>query len=109
MICDFCSSENPVWRHRAESFDLPPEYVHGVTRMRLFKTSLGDWAACEECHDLIVRSRWGELRDRSVRSFYARWPHLSGVLTPDELTEFVENLHAMFRRLRRVGQHLRIE
>jgi hypothetical protein len=41
--CDFCDDPGPCWYYPAQSFDASP----GVMG------SLGEWSACETCHDLI--------------------------------------------------------
>lgn len=61
-VCDFCSTPlgETVWTYPAEDFpytvQLPGMGAH---------SSAGDWAACDECHDLIE----GDLREAlAVRS-----------------------------------------
>jgi len=44
--CDFCGSDAPRWRYAAEDYTA---LVNETTVV----TSLGDWAACTPCHQLI--------------------------------------------------------
>jgi hypothetical protein len=41
--CDFCDDPGPCWYYPAQSFDAPSGAMG----------SLGEWSACETCHDLI--------------------------------------------------------
>ena len=59
-LCDFCSAADPVWRHPARNFI---GYVAGG----VVGESVGDWAACQECHRLIVSGRPSVI-DRNGRS-----------------------------------------
>ena len=45
-ICDFCSAPNVAWRYPAQSF--LAYAIAGVVGQ-----SVGDWAACRTCHELI--------------------------------------------------------
>lgn len=59
LQCDFCSTPDPTWRHPARSFQAwSVENVAGA--------SIGDWAACDECHRLIER---GDREGLTLRSF----------------------------------------
>lgn len=74
--CDFCSIPHPTWRYPCHDFGVPP---YG---------SVGDWAACDDCHALIERANWSRLSARAV----AKYP--SGVRR--ELRPKVEGLHRKF-------------
>jgi hypothetical protein len=56
--------------------------------------SVGDWAACQECHELIVSGNRAGLTERSVLTFIAMHPELRVVKT--ELTTEMGMLHANF-------------
>ena len=45
-ICDFCSAPDAGWRHPARSFI-------GYVAPGVVGESVGDWAACTECHQYI--------------------------------------------------------
>lgn len=60
-ICDFCSAP-PLWLFPAEHFDMgtnvfDPAIVH---------RSESDWAACQECHDLIQAEDRQGLAERTL-------------------------------------------
>ena len=46
-LCDFCSAPDARWRHPARSFI-------GYVAPGVVGESVGDWAACQECHQLII-------------------------------------------------------
>ena len=56
--------------------------------------SVGDWAACQECHQLIVSGERARLTERSVVTFIAKHPELEAVET--ELATEMGILHAQF-------------
>lgn len=63
--------------------------AHGVVG-----ESVGDWAACQECHHLIVSGNRAGLTERSVLTFIAMHPELEVVQA--ELETKLGILHANF-------------
>ena len=54
LQCDFCSAAGPVWRYPARSFV-------AYCAPNVAGESVGDWAACDQCHVLIetdTREAW---------------------------------------------------
>ena len=45
MKCDFCTSDNPIKVYITEPFDVLTPIVHFIDD--------GEWAACDECSELI--------------------------------------------------------
>ena len=86
-LCDFCSAPDPEWRHPARSFV-------GYVAAGVVGESVGDWAACQECHQLIVSGERVRLTERSVVTFIAKHPELEAVKT--ELATEMGILHAQF-------------
>ena len=86
-LCDFCSAPEAEWRHPARS------YI-GYVAPCVVGESVGDWAACRECHQLIVSGERVRLTERSVVTFIAIHPELEAVKT--ELTTEMGILHARF-------------
>ena len=84
-LCDFCSAPDAGWRHPARSFI-------GYVARGVVGESVGDWAACHECHQLIVSGDRARLTERSVLTFIARHPELEVVKT--ELATEMGILHA---------------
>lgn len=74
FVCDFCSvpgREQEMW-----SYPCAP-HVHGVIVSDLpLGASRGDWAACENCHELIERNDRKALVERSVKLDWERHPEL---------------------------------
>lgn len=86
-LCDFCSAPDARWRHPARSFI-------GYVVPGLIGESVGDWAACHDCHQLIISNNRTGLTERSVTTFIALHPELGGVR--NELAAEMEKLHANF-------------
>ena len=86
-LCDFCSAPDAVWRHPARDFI--GYVVSGVVGQ-----SVGDWAACKGCHELIVADDRVRLTETSVLTFIARHPELEAFRS--ELATQMEILHAQF-------------
>ena len=63
--CDFCSEGAPVWTYPARDVGLG-SIVYGPTV--LHPVSLGAWAACPACGELIEAGDWPALARRAVRS-----------------------------------------
>ena len=55
-LCDFCEKSGVSWQYPARSFEAMP----GVMG------SIGEWGACETCHDLIEGGNWTALAYRSA-------------------------------------------
>lgn len=86
-LCDFCSAPDPEWRHPARSFV-------GYVACGIAGESVGDWAACQECHQLIVSGDRVRLTERSVVSFIAFHPDLEAIRS--ELETELGTLHTRF-------------
>ncbi len=56
--CDFCDQDSPQQMVLAKSFPMPD----GISR------SIGPWAACDTCCDLVKRERWSALITRVKQS-----------------------------------------
>jgi hypothetical protein len=81
--CDFCNNDYPTWVVPVNSFPMPGLPGHN---------SDGDWAACETCKTLIVKSRWDTLARRAV-------DHSSDLRVPKVIIR--AQLDTMYNRLRR--------
>ena len=55
-VCDFCLSTSVKWRYPADSFIVP---------MFNFR-SVGDWATCGKCSELIENNNTLGLEERSL-------------------------------------------
>ncbi len=86
-ICDFCSAPNPTWKYPARSFI-------GYEACGIAGESVGDWAACEECHRLIATNDRVGLTERSAVTFIALRPELTEIR--EELTAELGVLHTRF-------------
>lgn len=73
-LCDFCSTPNAGWRYPARSFI-------GYVAPGVVGKSVGDWAACHECHQLIISGNHVGLTERCVTTFIARHPGIGVVKT----------------------------
>lgn len=86
-ICDFCSAPNPAWRYPARNFV-------GYEACGIVGESVGEWAACESCHRLIVAGDRHGLTERSVVSFIAFHAELDSIRS--ELATELATLHDRF-------------
>ena len=86
-LCDFCSAPNPTWKYPARSFIGYEE--HGIAG-----ESVGDWAACEVCHELIAANDRVGLTERSAATLIAFRPELAEIRK--ELTTELAMLHTRF-------------
>ena len=87
LQCDFCSVPGPEWRYPAQSFV-------AYCAPDVAGESVGDWAACHGCHELIVSDDRVRLTETSVLTFIARHPELEAFKS--ELATQMEILHAQF-------------
>jgi hypothetical protein len=101
MICDFCSAPNPQWRYPA--LDFIAAETESPTDVLLVQESIGAWAACQECHSLIVATHWQQLAVRSADTLLAECPMFDRDWLIDEMIQ----LHQRFATSRR-GQAERI-
>jgi len=86
-LCDFCSEPNVVFRYPARNF---VAYVAaGVTG-----ESVGDWAACTICHELIQAGDRCGLSERSLRTLVEKHPEMRDV--EEELGAQISDFHRKF-------------
>ena len=89
VICDFCSSNKVITAFHAKDVELIP----GVLG------SLGEWAACLVCRDLILAEDWNALLERSVDTFKSDMP-----MPVEFIREALSDLHKKFREARLEGR-----
>jgi len=87
-ICDFCSNPQVGWRYPAQSF---LAYIVGG----IAGQSVGDWAACAACHDLIEKDNRSGLAAHSIDSLIAVHPEMQCV-REDLLREMAVLHHTFF-------------
>jgi hypothetical protein len=93
-VCDFCSMASISWQYPARSFDA----MRGVFTFR----SIGEWNACETCHDLIEGENWTRLANRCAEHFCKhRMQHKA-------CSRLMLKLHRKFAR-HRTGDAFRID
>jgi hypothetical protein len=85
--CDFCSAPCPVWRYPARSFV-------AYCAPNLTGESVGDWAACDQCHALIESDDRRGLAQRSVDELIFKHPEASAAAAA--LYEDLAELHQQF-------------
>jgi len=86
-ICDFCSDPDVTWQYPARSF---VAYVVGD----VIGQSVGDWAACRICHELIDAGDRRGLLERSLRTLLEKNPEMFPAEV--ELREQLARFHRMF-------------
>jgi hypothetical protein len=85
LICDFCSSENPVWLYPAESF-----FDEVGSR------SVSDWIACQECHRLIEAGDRNALAMRVVLTPTVKEGLAAGIINVTFAEHYARGLHRGF-------------
>jgi hypothetical protein len=75
IVCDFCCAPEAGWRYPARTFDSRDLALVDIALKRPFAQnggsmtprSVGDWCACDACHEDIQRNRWDAIADRNLR------------------------------------------
>lgn len=83
MVCDFCSGGSIVWRYPCNSFVMD-EVVE----------SIGDWAACMNCHCFINTNNYDDLASFAVTSMILR--NEIAIEHAQTFYEYLRRLHGMF-------------
>lgn len=91
--CDFCFADETEWILPARDFQVGPN--HG---------SEGDWAACNQCAELIRKNMWTRLIERVKDT----WPHQYGDPISDDGELWLRRTYRKLRLnitgdLRRIG------
>ena len=87
LQCDFCSALGPKWRYPTRSF-----VAYCVPNVA--GESVGDWAACDECHSLIEADDRRVLAQRSLDKLILKHPEASAEAAV--LYENLAELHQQF-------------
>ena len=87
LQCDFCSVPGPEWRFPARSFV-------AYCAPNVAGESVGDWAACAQCHALIETDDRRGLAQRSLDQLVLKHPEASVVAAV--LYEELAELHEQF-------------
>jgi hypothetical protein len=93
-ICDFCSSPDVAFVYPARTF--AAYLFDGIVG-----ESVGNWAACPTCHELIEADRQADLVERSLVTLLER--HQEMRWAENELRDQIHSFHLMFF-LNRVGR-----
>lgn len=86
-ICDFCSEPGVVWMYPARNFI-------GYEGGGIVGESVGGWAACRTCHDLIAADNRTGLAERSALTLLVNQPDIG--LTRDEAVGVLRDIQAKF-------------
>ena len=86
-LCDFCSEPSVIFRYPAQSF---VAYVAAG----IAGESVGDWAACAICHQLIQAGDWAALSERSLRTLIEKHPEMQDAEAA--LRAQIADFHRMF-------------
>ena len=87
LQCDFCSALGPTWRYPARNFV-------SYCVPNLAGESVGDWAACDQCHTLIESDNRRDLVQRSLDELIMKHPEARAAAA--ELYEDLAELHRKF-------------
>jgi hypothetical protein len=89
--CDFCTAEPIQKLYRCGNFLWQRQSIfpHG---------SVGEWAACRECAELIDNEKWNSVTERSLRYFLRK--HTVPRYDFPILREQFREIHELFRQHR---------
>lgn len=96
-ICDFCSETTPMWRYSVRDFNV--EFAPA----NMVSVSVGDWAACDQCHKLIEADNYRELCERALRRQLKIMQKQTGTqssVVTFKLRKYVKGLHQRFKENR---------
>jgi hypothetical protein len=90
VYCNFCSERPPTQLYACKNFLIPR------TKTALFQhESIGAWAACHACAELIDGRRWSELTDRAFTNFIKQ--HGVPRYAQFDVREQFRQIHQLFR------------
>lgn len=76
MQCDFCTSKEPRWEHRAaDSQNVLVAIRESGRTQSMGQGSLGSWAACDQCHRLIEAGDRQRLAMRAAKDIKRKHAH----------------------------------
>lgn len=88
--CDFCSVQPTTQIYPCKNFVIPRN------KTSVFRhESIGAWAACSKCAELIDGRRWAELTDRSFTNFLKQ--HCVPRYSYFDVREQFREIHQLFR------------
>ena len=95
-ICDFCSDPAVVKSYACGDYVISDSWSpDGQPKVDL--GSKGGWAACRECARLIDEGEQAALMERSLFTFYQRYPEVNdSERIRRELKKFLYDLHKEF-------------
>lgn len=108
--CDFCFWRDPQWVIPVRDFS----YNWAKLGMPIGGSSVGSWAACDTCADLVNRGLWPNLVRRAADAYLhtTRELELDSAMHNDEASEFaIEHIRATYKKLRKniLGSPRRVE
>ena len=89
-MCDFCSERPTTQIYASKNFLVPR------TQTVVFqRESVGAWAACRACAELVDGERWSELTDRASTNFIKQ--HGVPRYAQFDVREQFREIHQLFR------------
>jgi len=93
-VCDFCSDEEPRYLEDCETFE---SYLWGEgidpNKPEYIGRSVGAWASCGPCHQLIAARKWRHLQNRAVEAMLRKHPDIP----KNRVQKGVDIIHGTFR------------
>jgi hypothetical protein len=103
LFCDFCNAPAPQWWYKAGETAVA---LSGPGNRVAILRSTADWAACQECHELIQADEPKKLLRRSVGIIAAQRLRDAGqpmILNTSEMEDLVWTLQSDFWAQRQAG------
>lgn len=98
--CDFCFMRNPRWVLPVHSFSY--EEMNTLVGMPMDYGSMGSWAACDGCAELLNNNAWPMLARRAIAAYHSVSESMGQEPLDPDGQEFVEmNIRILYFRLRK--------
>lgn len=104
-LCDFCSCRPVTARYHAKDFEMESVNIS----LPVHQQSIGDWAACSDCENMLDANDWEGIVARAVTYFYKNHPELeamcllTGMKFEDFKRQMKEDFWHLYRQLRENG------
>jgi hypothetical protein len=68
-VCDFCTEPDPAWIYPCESYHtmLGTKFEIDGWKSESYG-SVGDWGACDTCHNMIETGNWDAMVERNLKA-----------------------------------------
>lgn len=110
MSCDFCAWGDPIWKYPCKDFQSEEIKVQGPQGHNTFVSldSYKEWAACDDCSNLIEQEDLTSLAARSFKSAIPDEPTRLSANQKAKLMNWIRDTHLQFMK-NRTGPRLPLQ